>query len=226
MPFWSVEIARFRLPGLNETPLTLFGSLRVSIVTLALAKEFLEIRHTKQDNVVQLMIDSAEDFIAKHLCVEFASAARQEDLDGGGAYLLLGFRPATVLTSVTDRLGSTVMTAALIGDGRVGRADSNGVPLLRPEQLQDFNNAVYASNAARWPDGLKRFRVVYTAGHATLPAVLKGAILMMVYRAYQRRGGETSSGAAGMNFAWAALMDSEIAQMIQPYSRRRKIGIS
>jgi len=180
----------------------------MSIVTLALAKEFLEISHSAQDNVVQALIDGAEEFLARHLGVVFTSAARVEDLDGGELYLYPTLRPVTALTSVVDLWSeNAAYSAKVIGDTRLERATAAGRPL------------------GNWPEGSKRFRATYTGGFAAMPAMVKQAVLMMVKRAYDARGGEGSIGAAGVSVSWPAFMQSDIAAMVREYSRVRMARI-
>jgi hypothetical protein len=71
-----------------------------TIVDLATAKQFLQISHTAQDSVVQILIDGAESFLATHLEIAFGSASVTENLDGG-AFLLPKATPITALSSAT-----------------------------------------------------------------------------------------------------------------------------
>lgn len=179
----------------------------MSVVTLALAKEFLEITHSAQDNVIQLLIDGAEEFLAKRCRVHFASAEYVEDLDGGYEYLFLGHRPATEVESVVDLwTENEEYSSLLVGDGRLMRADSAGKPL------------------GDWPKGIRRFRATYTAGFATMPAPVKQAVVMLVRRAYEARGGESSLAAAGASMNFEAFMQSDIPIMLREFSRARHIA--
>lgn len=179
----------------------------MSQVTLSLAKEFLEITHSAQDNVVQLLIDSAEEFLAKRLGVSFTSIERVEDLDGGEEYLFLTHRPATDVESVVDRWSDDAEYGSqLIGDGRLLHADSVGKPL------------------GNWPKGVRRFRATYNSGFAAMPAPVKEVVIMLVRRAYEARGGESSISASGASMNFAKFMDSDMDFKIRDYSRRRHIS--
>jgi len=197
----------------------------MSVITLAQAKEHLQIAHTAQDNVLPLYIDGVESFLAAHLGVGFASAVRTERLDGGSGFLLPNVRPVTVLTSVTDKISAQVIPAVLMGDGRFVRADATGNPLMRSEFYESGIGSGDWPQAALWTPGLRRFECVYTAGHAALPPMLKLAILTLVGRAYQARAGEAGANAGGASVNFGEFLRSDVMQMVKPFSRRRVIGI-
>lgn len=181
----------------------------MSVITLALAKEHLQIAHARQDNVIQAYLDGAEGWIEERLGVKLATGARVEDLDGGDDHLYLTFRPATAITSVVDLWNSNAAyTSRLEEARRLSYVDSVG------------------RRVDRWPEGARRFRATYTAGYVALPAAIKGAVLLMVYRMYQARGGEGANAAAGASLSWAALAGSDIMEMIKPFNHRRvaKVG--
>jgi hypothetical protein len=180
----------------------------MSTLTLALVKEFLEIGHSKQDNVIQLLIDGAETFLENWLGVRFTSASRIEDLDGGGEYLLANLRPVTAVASVKDLWnGEAAMACRLVGDGRILRADATGRPL------------------GEWTQGVRRYRATYTGGYASVPAPVKQAALQMVYRAYQARASEASNSVAGASTTWGALFDSDMMKMVMPFRRVRAVEL-
>jgi hypothetical protein len=174
----------------------------MSAVLLATAKQFLQISHSSQDTVVQLLIDGAEAWMAQWLGVAFASASHTEDLDGGELWLWPNYRPVTAVDSVKDNRGNDAeLDAILIGQGRIGRADADG-------------NAL---DAAIWPDGVKRWHAKYTAGWATLPTPVQLAVLQLVYRSYYRRGGQAGDGAAGASFNWGTMADAEVLRPLYQY---------
>jgi len=180
----------------------------MSTVTLVLAKEFLEISHSAQDNAIQAMLDGAEDWLARYLGVALASATRTEDLNGGDLYLLPNIRPVTALTSVVDLFSDDEPYTAMVeGEGRLFWADSVGRSL------------------GRWPAGFKRFRAVYTGGFATMPKSLQLGVLMLTKRAYDARGGEKSLGAAGASMSWESLLGSDIERIVAEYKRKRWLRV-
>jgi uncharacterized phiE125 gp8 family phage protein len=180
----------------------------MSVVTLAVAKAYLGISHTAQDSTIQILLDAAENWLETTFGIALASAEREELLDGGGKYLWPTYRPITEIDTVEDTWDSDAeYDCLLVGDGRIQRADSNGLAL-----------ANYA-----WAAGDKRWRATYTAGHALMPAALKLAVLKFVAKSYQARAGESSNNAAGVAAAFPSLMDSEIHEMIKPFSRHRSV---
>lgn len=179
----------------------------MSTVTLALAKQALMISHTAQDTFIQALLDGAEDWIARHLGVALSSAARQEDIDGGDLYLWPKFRPVTAVTSVTDLETGTVYPALLDGETRIRW------------------NLLPRREEPRWPEGVQRFRVVYTAGYTALPAGVQVAILQLVARAYRLRAGQASESVDGASASFAKLIDSDIAALLKPYRRVRTVVI-
>ncbi len=196
----------------------------MSQVSLALAKEFCEINHDQQDNVVQALIDGAEDFLAKHLCVDFTSDDFAEDLPLAGGdidqglpcrlpyptlpFLLPSHRPVTELDAVVDHFDNDlVIPVRLIGDSRIIRTDDAGRP------------------CGVFVDQTGRYGVTYTAGFAAFPSAIQFAVLHLVSRAYQARGGQISASAEGAAIAWEKLLGSDIMALVKDYSRRRVISV-
>jgi hypothetical protein len=179
----------------------------MSIVTLALAKEFLEITHTAQDNVVQMLLNGAEDYLSKRLGVHFASSEYIEEVDGGAEWLFLKHLPVSAVESVVDLWSDDAeLSCKLINNSRLIYADAVGVPL------------------GKWPKGERRYRVTYTAGHAAMPDIVKTVVCMLVRRAYEARGGEASVSAAGASMNFAKFFDSDMWSMVREYSFRRHIS--
>jgi len=181
----------------------------MSLITLTLAKEWIQINHSQQDNALQLMIDGAESFLAERLGVKFTSQDYIEDLDSvvsnsilsndvfafgqGARFLVPSNRPITAIDSVVDLLDDeTEINFKQQGD-LIVLTDENGIAL------------------GPWPAGQKRWRVSYTAGwdSDSIPPALKQAICKLVKSNYDGRG----SGAAAMT--------PDIEREIQPFSRRR-----
>jgi hypothetical protein len=181
----------------------------MSVTTLAVAKEYLQISHNAQNVVIQLLIDGAEQFISGHLGIELATDDFEEDLPGGEQYLWPTKRPVTEVESVVDRWNDDLaMDCELVGDGRIRRADENGQPL------------------GDWPAGDRRFHVKYSAGLEAVPIPIQIATLQLVSRAYQARSGESSNSIAGANANWGTLAGSDILEMLKPFSRRRVVGLA
>ena len=198
----------------------------MSTVTLALVKSWLQIGHTAQDDVIQLMIDGAESFLAQYLNVKFTSEDYEEDLDSvlenefqrdpaygfaspllgnGASFLIPGNRPVTAIESILD-----------LQDNNAARDFRQQGDLLAYTDAQ-------GNFLGTWPPGLKRFRVSYTAGYDadTIPAVVKQAVCMLVARTYAARDGQNAMAATGSAIEYGSLMDSAIIALVAKYSRRR-----
>ena len=192
----------------------------MSLTTLALAKEALQISHALQDNYIQALLDGAESFIAAQLNVRFGTLDCTEDLPAeadcsvplyynawnraeGEAFLMASNRPVTTLLSVTDNWANGAAECAqLAGTGLIQRLDTGGRPL------------------GPWPWGAKRYHVHYTAGYAALPAALQQAVLMLVSRAYSARGGETTNAVLGEKTVFGLFAQSDLVELIKPFSQR------
>ncbi len=197
----------------------------MSLVTLALVKEWIQIAHSQQDNVLQLMIDGAESFLEGLLNIKLTSDEHEEDLDSdpsndfardpgfglsptngnGAAFLVPSNRPVTAVESVVDLQDEDAEFNFRVQGDLIALTDADGNPL------------------GAWPPGLKRFRVSYTAGYDedTVPKTIKLAVCMLVKRAYDARDGQNGINANGNVADFGALMDSAIVKMVQPFSRKR-----
>lgn len=188
----------------------------MSVTTTALAKEFLEISHASQDNVVGALLNGSEALIEEYCGIKLASASRSEDLHGGVPYLRLRYLPATALSKVTDLWDSEVWDAGLFSDCQVARADADG-NIIAPGP---DNDPWRQHKDGWWPEGAARWRVAYTGGYSAVPANLTMAILMLTRRAYFARGGENNVASAGLSVSWPALMrGGPIAELLAPFRR-------
>jgi uncharacterized phiE125 gp8 family phage protein len=180
----------------------------MSTITLAQAKEHLEVGHTGQDTVVQMLIDGAEDWVERHCGVLLTSQSVTDDLDGGTAILWPRHKPVTAVSSITDlKATADTITYLLVGDSQIWRADDDGNRL-----------------DSKWGAGHSRWRAAYTAGFSTVPAGLKGALLQLIYRAYHRRGGVRSQTGGGQAVGWAELVGSEVLEQLRPFIRKRSVS--
>ncbi|GMV82118.1 MAG: hypothetical protein AMXMBFR7_33020 [Planctomycetota bacterium] len=191
----------------------------MSVLLLADAKAWLEVSHSAQDSVIQLLIDGAEDWVSRECGIALASAARQEDLDGGQPWLYPTFLPITALATVTDLPAATTWPAAVVGENKIARTDEAGRVLAPGPGDEAFR----PYKEGWWGEGAKRWRVNYTGGYASIPPGLKIAIFQLVSRAYHQRSGEGSSAAAGAALMWPKLMDSVISEMLAPYRKRPRV---
>lgn len=177
----------------------------MSAVDLTTAKQYLQISHTAQDVVVQALIDGAEDYVERYCGVKLVEDDFEENLDGGERELLPTYLPLTAITEVSDNSNGGALWDAAIHRSGIRTTDAAGI----------ITNVI-------WPDGAKRWHAEYSAGYAALPGALKLAILQLVFRSYQARGGETSNSAAGAAFNFGG--DKAARVLLAPF-RQRVAGV-
>jgi len=179
----------------------------MSLVDLATAKLFCQIEHSVEDDAVQVLIDSAEEFVQDETGLYLHDGSGQviELLDGGNVDLWPTKRPVNSITSIQDAESEY----AEVTDWKNTR-----IRILR------------ASDGVVWPRGIQRWRVVYDAGYGPddVPAGLKHAVLDLVYRAYWSRGGKAHQSAAGHGYDWDELAGSDIIKRLRKYSMKARIG--
>lgn len=179
----------------------------MSLIDLVTAKQFLQISHSHEDDSIQILIDSAEEFVQGEtgLYLHSGSGAVVELLDGGGFELWPTKRPVNTVTSIQDVENE---------DAEVTEWKNTTIRILRE------------TDGAKWAKGIQRWRVAYTAGYgpADAPAGLKHAILDLAYRAYGNRGGKAHQSAAGHGYDWNALAESDIIKRLRKYSMKARIG--
>jgi len=69
-------------------------------------------------------------------------------------------------------------------------------------------------DGTRWSSGRGRWLVVYSGGHATVPAGVKNVLLGLVFRAYNNRGGMGSEGSESYTVNWQELLSSDMMAQI------------
>ena len=197
----------------------------MSATPLDLVKEFLAIGHSKQDNIIQMMIDGAEEYLSQLLGVTLASATFVENLPlvagpldsrlfftqawqtSGELHLIPTYGPVTAVASVVDLYSDNEPYTFTLVNGLIEWTDENGIPY------------------GRWPQGIARFQVTYTAGFTTVPALIKETVCALVKRRYDARSGETSIGASGASQSWGEFNDSDVIKKVKAaYSRRQIAG--
>lgn len=177
----------------------------MSTLAIATVKEFLEIGHTEQDTVVQAIIDGVEEYVEREAGIGLVASALIEDLKGGLFSLRPKIAPLNSVTSV-ERLAS---------DDTLETVDAT---LYRIE-----GERVVRWDRVRW-DRDTVFRLTYNGGHSTVPAGLKLALLQLVRRAYDNRGGKSQQAAQGFGVTWAVLKDSDVWKALRPYVAKGFVG--
>lgn len=178
----------------------------MSVLTTALAKEYAQIDHTADDNVIALAIDTAEEYVCKVLGVRIyatsGDAAVEEYCDGGGNSLWPLYHPITAVNSVFD-------------------ADPTPVELVDSDDYR-FNayRIFYKLTDRRWHVGDGRWLVNYDAGYleSDVPSAIKSAMLKLVARILNNRDDMKSEGVSGLSRAWSALWsDNDFRMLLEPY---------
>jgi len=179
----------------------------MSLVTLALAKEFLQISHAQEDLTIQMLIDSSEEFAQLITGLYFYSDTGEitELLDGGEVELWAKRLPIQSVTSVLDTDNDD--------------AETTDIKVTRSRILD-------GTDGTKWGKGKQRWKVNYIAGYglADIPAGLKHAVLDLVYRAHANRGGKRHQSAAGYGYDWESLAGSGLMKRLRRYSMKVSIG--
>lgn len=193
----------------------------MSFISLNVAKEYLQISHAAEDTILQIVIDSVEEWIQLYCGILLVGARNDqiaaqlgvvidgnevtENVDGGGYNLWPSLHPMTAITSVTDRDTDDAVTAS---DYRANA------------------RRIFYESGARWDRGPQKWQVVYEAGwtDATIPSGLKLAILDGIYRAYKKRGGEGRESAAGLSKEWEDLFGSDFIGRLRAFRFSEEFG--
>ncbi len=177
----------------------------MSLITLATAKEFLQITHTQEDVTLQILVDAIEDWVQKFCSLRFnvndaAASISEEPVTGGELNLRPLFHPMLTVTKILDR-----------------DASNNEISTA----LWRYNkNRIWYRDGTYWGVGDERYLVSYTAGYtfATLPATLKLIILQLAHRAYNKRGGVSSDMVSGFSERWEKLLSADEITQLRSYS--------
>jgi len=187
------------------------------LVTRTEAKAILRVRHSHDDDLVDMLVAGAEGFVQEYCGVFFGDEAADlvhtEDLDSDRVRSLLPrFTPINSVTSVTDN----------DSDDAVVDADT-----YRYSATRIFKRGTDSDDDSHvWERGYGRWRAAYNGGYlaATLPAGMKAVILQLVYRAFWGRGGKSRQAAAGHGYSFRPLLDSDMAKELTRYKSRAGRG--
>lgn len=172
----------------------------MSFLAIADVKLFLEIAHSVSDVIVQALIDGVEDFSERKTGTKLVAADLTEDHRGGSPALRPDVGPLNSITSI-ERVAS---------DGTLDLVDA--------EVYRIDRNRIERFDRAQW-DRDTLFRVVYNGGYDSgkVPGGLKHAMLHLVRRAYDNRGGKLTQSAAGFGLTWMGLSESDAMLLLRPY---------
>lgn len=186
------------------------------ILDLATAKAWLRVGGAKEDTIIQLLLDAAEDWVAEKCQVVFKSVGAgdfTENLDGGNKSLEPTNLPITAVGTILDRDDDDAEFEEDVEftKWRIFRTsgdDLDSLVLSYRDRQSEF-----------WGHGRQRWQVTYTAGYDsdTCPAGLKQIILDYLFRIYDNRGGKERQAAAGHGRSWQPLSESDILEKMVPY---------
>ncbi len=172
------------------------------VLVLTTVKQMLEISHTAQDTILQIMMDRAESAVEDFIGYKLTSATHTEDVDGGDYGLYPTNRPVTSITSVTDN-----QTGEVIAEGDRVLVD----------------DGIFKDSDLRWTEGpAGRWRVVYVGGWSTVPKRIAGVLYDVVYRFYHNRGGKVGQSSGGYNVNWNT-SDSDLAQSLRRFRHGKAV---
>lgn len=140
----------------------------MALVTRDDVKTFLQVTHSDDDSLIDLLISYVSDFAEKVAGVHFASTAITRAFDGGCRSILLK-PPVVSITSVTDDGGA--------GDA-VDSADYDFDPVT---------GELFLKSGADWPAGRREFEVVYNSGHTAAPAAVALGAQGLIAKYYNKR---------------------------------------
>jgi len=176
----------------------------MSVVTAALAKRYLQVAHASDDTLIQLLLDGAEEWLAKRLAFAWTEATHTDYVDGGGVSLWPFAHPIISITSVYDTVTTTTAASTTY--------------------LLKRNMQVFQVGGLRWLGGRGRWRVIYEGGYGgdgassiAVPSQLKTIVLMLVARAYNNRGGMSAQNAEGFGVTWQEFVSSDIVRLMGEY---------
>ncbi len=172
----------------------------MSFLAIADVKLFLEIAHSVHDVIVQALIDGVEDYAERKTGTKLTAAAITEDHRGGSPALRPDVAPLNSITSI-ERVAS---------DGTLELVDT--------EVYRQDRNRIERFDRAQW-DRDTLFRVVYNGGYGTglVPGGLKHAMLQLIRRAFDNRGGKLTQSAAGFGVTWMGLSESDAMLLLRPF---------
>ena len=181
----------------------------MSLLSLADAKQWLQISHTAEDTVLQILLDATEQEIGRRTAIAFGSASYVEDFEGNTTALFPSWHPVTAVASVIETDSNTNYTS-YIEWRRGGSSDTtDGGYIYRT----DGDIFYLADNPTPW-------RVTYTAGYTalTLPAQVKMLVFDWMKRQFDNRGGKLLHSGSGTMTNWRALEDSDLIQRLHAIS--------
>lgn len=181
----------------------------MSLITVLLYKEWLQIDWSTEDNILDVIAEGIEDYLSEILGVRFiesgGDAAINDNVDGGDVFLRPRYHPITALNSITDRNSGTTYDIT---------------------EVKSNARGIWQEGEVRWAKGSERWRVNIDAGYTgtTLPSGLKMGMLDAAFRWYNNRGGKKTESFEGVNVNWADFFSSDVMAKLSAYDFRGVVG--
>jgi hypothetical protein len=199
------------------------------LVDLASVRAHLNIptNDNRQDDELQGFILAAADLARDH-CGPFLPETHTEFHDGGGPTVVPDWLPLTKILSVTEFYGTTafVLTEQPLG----GQTDAFAYTV--DYATGEITRRAFSGEAARFADGSKNVKVVYTAGRSgSVPYTVRLGALELIRHLWQltQQGGRPKFGGAGYDGSDSMIptgfaLPSRVIELWQPF--RRPPGIA
>jgi len=211
----------------------------MSATSLELAKQFLRVGGCSMDALIQAELDGVEEWVQQYCGISLGEGIFTDALDGGTRALWPRNRPLRGFLTIINRDAPDVAVVPGIDYFVV---DNRGVKYSGTYgwMYGGVGGGVYGAWTGRmqaiterWMEGQGRWLVTYQGGfyvpalttagpddggpHYPVPGGLTRAILHLLRRDYDNRGGVKAEAAAGWKVNWADLASSDIFDMLAPY---------
>lgn len=170
--------------------------MATDLVTLAEVKSFIGISGSENDTLLAELIDYYTAVIETYTQRSWTKETQTEYIDGGNRDLIIGVRPITSITSITD----TDNSEAVDSDDYDFDPEAGLVFLV--------DNATTTGRAfIRWGSGRRRWKVIYLGGIDGAGNDIKLAANKVIAGAFNRRDSGLKSEKIG-DYSYT-LMDTE-----------------
>jgi uncharacterized phiE125 gp8 family phage protein len=156
------------------------------IVTLAQAKDYLNITTTASDTKLPSFITSASQTIVNRIGVVAATAVNEWHDGGSDRIVLRNQGPIASVTTVTETIGTVAYTLTQV---TLDSAPSGGAFTYSV----DLNRGVLVRRAAGvavpFASGVQNVHITFSAGFASVPADITEACLILIKERWQSQRG-------------------------------------
>jgi hypothetical protein len=157
----------------------------------------LSLADTRQDDELQNFILAAADQ-ARDVCGPFLTETHTQFFDGGVSTLSPDWVPLASILSITEYYGLSAFT---LHEEPLG-AQMDAFAFTADYNTGQITRRTFGGEAARFAEGSKNIKVVYTAGRGgTIPYTVRLGALELIRHLWQQtqQGGRPKFGGAGMD---------------------------